>query len=255
MRIWTGIRPASLAQSLQSLVRVIRFQTLQQVTRWRHTKELPKTAIFHNRKTAVVYMLIHLLPLFGAITLVVLNFLMLSVGLWNGSSTTALQFVAKALELLMQASLAAIALALVRSQALSSRAIPFGGVVAPYRVTDVSYLWSLDFWGTITSSNFIGLDKALFCALVPFLILLGALVGPSSAVLMIPRLGEFPQRNGFSFLGRDELMYPLTMDLENISIAVVDYAGDVRTNSVEDAYTLTPGLRYGTSVSSLLQAC
>jgi hypothetical protein len=131
--------------------------------------------------------LLHLVPLSSAVAVLILNWSQYFVGPSFTLSTT-LQFVAKLQELLMQASLAEIVLSIVRSQIMDGY-LPLGALSASTQAMQISYLWSLDLLGAVTSRSFYGRRKVLFVCLVPLLILLTALVGPSSAVLMIPRAG------------------------------------------------------------------
>lgn len=104
------------------------------------------------------------------------------------SSTTALQFVAKLHELLMQTSITEILICIIRMH-LVHHYVPLGALKASVQATHISYLWSLDFMSIITSRVLRGWRKALFAVMIPILIVLTALVGPSSAILMIPRSG------------------------------------------------------------------
>ncbi|OAL52091.1 hypothetical protein IQ07DRAFT_642966 [Pyrenochaeta sp. DS3sAY3a] len=104
----------------------------------------------------------------------------------NSSSTTALQFVAKLHELLMQTSITEILICIIRMH-LVHHYVPLGALKASVQATHISYLWSLDFMSIITSRVLRGWRKVLFAVMIPILIVLTALVGPSSAILMIPR--------------------------------------------------------------------
>jgi hypothetical protein len=120
----------------------------------------------------------------GAIALIILNCTTYFVGDFNHS--TGLQFAAKLHELLIQAAIADVLFTFVRIQATGGY-IHLGALVAPINALQVSYLWSLEFWSTVPSQAMARYQKFLFMAFVPLLVILGALVGPSSAVAMIPR--------------------------------------------------------------------
>jgi hypothetical protein len=149
--------------------------------------ERPKTAMYQSRWVATGHALLHLVPLSSAVVVLILNWSQCFVGP-SFTLFTTLQFVAKFHELLMQASLAEIVLSIVRSQIMEGY-LPLGALSASTQAMHISYLWSLDLLAAATSRSFCGRRKALFVCLVPLLILLTALVGPSSAVLMIPRAG------------------------------------------------------------------
>ena len=65
--------------------------------------------------------------------------------------------------------------------------VPFGAMFSGLQVSQVSYLWSMEFWGTIASRSLSWRRKATMLALVLLTFSLAAGAGPSSAVLLIPR--------------------------------------------------------------------
>ena len=102
-----------------------------------------------------------------------------------------LQFVAKAHEMLMQASILTIALAYIRHELVSARRMPFGALFSALQTCQLSYLWSMEFWATLSANCLRGRRKVFFMLLIPTSILLAAAVGPSSAMAMIPRRSAF----------------------------------------------------------------
>ena len=136
---------------------------------------------------AALNSLLHLLPLCGAIVLLLLHLFKYFVGGSSDNATT-LQFVAKFHELLMQASLVDILLYLIRAQAIGGY-IPLGALSGVAQAPQLSYLWSLDFISAIISPAFSAWRKVTFALSVSGLLFMTAVVGPSSAILMIPRPG------------------------------------------------------------------
>ncbi|KAJ8110839.1 hypothetical protein OPT61_g6423 [Boeremia exigua] len=132
---------------------------------WRSPKEYPKVAIYRSRRMVTLNSLLHIVPVSGAIILLVLFWTQYWIG-GNSDNGTSLQFAAKLHELLMQASLIDILWHVIRFQAISGY-IPLGALSGAAKAHQLSYLWSLDFISAILSPDFV--------------------VGPSSAVLMIPR--------------------------------------------------------------------
>jgi hypothetical protein len=98
--------------------------------------------------------------------------------------------VAKFHELLMQVSIVEIVLCIVRSEA-TRVFVPLGALSGAVQTTQLSYLWSLDFLSMFTSDAFRGRiwPKSGMVITIPALFMLTALVGPSSAILMIPEPG------------------------------------------------------------------
>jgi len=171
---------------IYDLLRALKLQVLAHISKWTAPTEHRKICIYKNRRIAVLHSLIHLPPLIGAITLLTLNWMQYFIGTEFSESTT-IQFVAKLHELLMQTSIAELILHIIRNQAVNYF-LPLGALSALMQTFQISYLWSLDFWSAITSKTFDNRRKAVFI-IVPLLVILTTLVGPSSAVLMIPRSG------------------------------------------------------------------
>jgi hypothetical protein len=124
-----------------------------------------------------------MIPLAGAITLLVLRWTEYWIGHKSPDATT-LQFTAKFHELLMQVSI-------VEVMQATKGFVPLGALSGGVQATQLSYLWSLDFWSLFTSDAFHGQrwQKAGMIIMIPTLLISTALVGPSSAVLMIPDSG------------------------------------------------------------------
>jgi hypothetical protein len=154
---------------------------------WKSPKEHSKVATYQSRSMAALNSLLHLVPMSGAVALLVLFW---SRKWTDGSSdnATTLQFVAKLHEMLMQASLVTILLYIIQNQALNGY-IPLGAISGAAKAPQLSYLWSLDFASAIASPNYGMRRKILFALSTLVLLSLTAVVGPSSAVLMIPRPG------------------------------------------------------------------
>ncbi|XPS70284.1 hypothetical protein M3J09_002512 [Ascochyta lentis] len=154
---------------------------------WRSPIEQRKVALYQSRRMAALNSLFHLIPLGGALALLSLYWTKCWVGMASDSGTT-LQFVAKLHELFMQASLVDTLLYMVRVQALNGY-VPLGALSGAAHGPQISYLWSLDFMSAITSPAFNRWRKIGFAFSASGLLFMTAVVGPSSAVLMIPRPG------------------------------------------------------------------
>lgn len=221
-----GAKASSISRPLQYTtftVRSLRLQTIQQLTAWRQIGERKKTAIYDNRRTVVLHSLIHFIPLGASIALISMTLRSTLASHEASNASTALQFAAKLLDVFIQASIASVVLAFVRAFAISPEPVPFGGLLGSFRITDVSYLWSLDFWGLISSSSssFHGLRKALLILILLLSVSLAALVGPSCAVLMIPRLIDRDGANGLFLLNRSSEVYPTSIGMSTIDVRYV----------------------------------
>ena len=182
---------------LRNSLRLFRIQSLglalSRLTGWRSTTERRKVAMYHSRQVAASHVLLHVLPLGGAVTLLILQW----TKYWIGTETsisTFLQFAAKLHELMMQASLVEVLLYVVRTEAVNGY-VPLGALSGATQPTQLSYLWSFDFAATFTSPAPQSWRKLALIVALPSLLLLTSFVGPSSAILMIPR-PDTPQTVG-----------------------------------------------------------
>lgn len=215
----TSANASSEIKSVQygnTTIRSLRLQAIQQLTVWGLVRERKKTAIYCNRGIVVLHSLIHAIPLGASTVLVFLNCGNIKVKDEVHISPTTLQFAAKLLEVLIQSSIASIVLAFIRGAALGPDAIPLGALIGSFRITDISYLWSLKFWGSSSSSRLCRLRRTMLTLVLLLSVILATLVDPSCAVVMIPRLVNNDPDEMLMFLGQSNLVYPTSID-ENVT--------------------------------------
>ncbi|KAL9618555.1 MAG: hypothetical protein Q9160_006739 [Pyrenula sp. 1 TL-2023] len=130
----------------------------------------------------------------------------------------------------MISSLTTTFLSYMRHDLTSASGVPFGAAFSGLQIIQLSYLWSPEFWGALTSGDY-GLLSKIRLALATILIaLLAATVGPAGATCMIPRNYAWPYQPvhdgpvGYAWRGdllrvnaTEDQMYPvkLTNDLYN----------------------------------------
>ena len=179
--------------------------------------EPEKVAVRQSRVTAFLRALIHVLPLGLAIFEISLN--------WKGHYVGAifdkqnyLQFVAKAHEIFMQASLATIALSYIRHQIGTGAGMPFGALLGALQFFQVSYLWSVEFWSAILSKNFQLRKKICFAVLMLLCVVIAATAGPSSANLLIAQQGIWPEKASYLAINATfPDIWPNRLDSERVS--------------------------------------
>jgi hypothetical protein len=174
-----------LFKYISALLKNVGLEATRSLAQWRIQKEEPKAVLEKNRCMALVRLAVHILPLLGCILLFYYN---LKIVLLPASSAyTILQFVAKLHEVLMQASIASILISHLRYEATSPNPIPFGSIFAGVRLTIISYLWSLEYFGLMSAQRLKLGTKLRMVLHIMFSLLLAVGVGPSSAILMVPR--------------------------------------------------------------------
>ena len=91
----------------------------------------------------------------------------------------------------MQLSIVMVMVAYVQFLLIGQCEIPFGALFSAYQVSEMSYLYSPEFWGAATARGIPLPTKLGFLLFVPASILLANTVGPSSAIAMQPRMANF----------------------------------------------------------------
>jgi hypothetical protein len=166
----------------------------------RSTSECMKVALKKGRLISIIRALIHLLPVGGATILIYLNWRGLYLGAYL-KNISLLQFAAKLHELTIQASLAAILFTYIRHELALGVGLPFGALLSGLQITQVSSLWSMEFWGSASSPPTPLRRRLGFATIFLLTLSLAATVGPVSALAMIPRLGYWPAGKTYIWLG------------------------------------------------------
>ncbi|MCJ1265036.1 hypothetical protein MMC22_004911 [Lobaria immixta] len=191
-KIWS-----KLQESCQILCRAIGLNILVSSFKFlRHPwgkgfEETTKIAIRKSQPVALLRALVHVIPVGVALWEVTLN--------WNtyyaGSyllKQVYYQTAAKVHEIMIQASLAAVIFSYIRHQMVLGKGIPFGALFSGLQMNQISYLWSIEFWGSISSNYLSVWRKMIMLFLISVCFILAAVAGPSSAILLIPRLSYWP---------------------------------------------------------------
>ena len=167
------------------------FRSLRHLAIGKGYDEPTKIAIRKSRTTALMRALVHIVPVSVALWEIIFN--------WNTYYMGAVirnqayyQFGAKVHEMTAQASLAAIVFSYVRYEMSLGRGLPFGALFSGLQISQASYLWSMEFWGSICSKHLPVRRRVGMVLIVTVAIVLAATVGPSSAILLIPRLEYWP---------------------------------------------------------------
>ena len=125
-------------EMLEIFLRTLGLQCID-IRRYRQTMEPPKVGVHHDRGVAFIRSSIHFLPTMAAIALMAINFTGLLV-LWSPWYAS-LQFVAKALECLMQASLLSVKMDIIQRRLVESASLPFGAIFSGLMITTPRCFW------------------------------------------------------------------------------------------------------------------
>lgn len=169
------------------------FRKVRRVT-GRGLHEPTKKAIRKDRTIALLRCLIHLFPVSIALFEIILNWNTYYVGV-SIYNQAVYQLVAKIHEVAIQASLATVVFSFIRHEMTIGNGIPFGTLFSGLHISQIAYLWSMEFWGSLRSPHLPPHRKIALSLLVFVSIVLASLSGPSSAILLIPRLDFWPGGN------------------------------------------------------------
>lgn len=143
--------------------------------------------------------LIHILPVGTALLLVGLNGVEYYIGgelegakHQDSQKLAGLAFAAKLHELLMLASIAAVLFSYIRKELAFGDGLPFGAVFASQQFTSINFLWSAEFLGTIYREWGQKRKKWNLLSIIFICCILGVSVGPSTNILIRPRLDDWP---------------------------------------------------------------
>ena len=200
MKLFKFARPAWLV--LQDAITVLfralglhvfisAFRYLRHLAIGKGYDEPTKIAIRKSRTTALVRALIHVVPISVAIWEIIINWNTYYLGT-KVRNQAYYQFGAKVHEIAAQASLAAIVFSYVRYEISLGQGLPFGALFSGLQISQASYLWSMEFWGLVRSKSLPIRRRISMALVVAVAITLAATVGPSSAILLIPRLEYWP---------------------------------------------------------------
>ena len=190
---WGSFRSSSevLFRALGLNLILVGLRSLQRLAVGRGFNESTKIAIRKSRKTALLRALIHVVPLGVALWEISFNWNTYYVGS-NVQNQAYYQFGAKIHEMTAQASIATVVFSYVRYELSLGQGLPFGALFSGLQVSQASYLWSTEFWGLLYSPNISFKRKMGMAVIIIIAILLAGTVGPSSAILLIPRLEYWP---------------------------------------------------------------
>ncbi|KAF7596481.1 hypothetical protein BBP40_001353 [Aspergillus hancockii] len=174
--------------------------------------ETPKVAVRKSRVSALLRALVHLVPIGASLALVILNLKHLYLGA-TVANVSYLQFAAKAHEIFIQASLTYIVANEIGRQLTRPSGLPFGLIFSPAKVTDVTFLWSSAFAGSFRRPG----KGFLTLIMVATAIIIATGAGPSSAILMIPRVDRWPAGSTrFWINATAQELWPDKLDASNL---------------------------------------
>ncbi|KAE9364944.1 hypothetical protein N431DRAFT_517787, partial [Stipitochalara longipes BDJ] len=153
--------------------------------------EPPKQITQYSRCGTAGIFATQLLPIAVSSTLLYINFSNVYFeppGVSNQNARlNSLQFAAKMHEVLITISLSAMVLHYIQYELLHGRGIPLGSLLASFQVTYLGTLWSPGLWAT-SSADISRVRRLLLTIFIVLALLIGATVGPASAILMVPSL-------------------------------------------------------------------
>ncbi|ORY16563.1 hypothetical protein BCR34DRAFT_476003, partial [Clohesyomyces aquaticus] len=181
--------------------------------------ELPKQAMRKSRLLVLLALTTHIIPVGGVATLTYLVIRGYYIGgtlagpdASDDLKLSGLQFAAKLHELMMQASLSLVVVSFIRHELVAGNGVPFGAIFGSVQFTTPSYLWSKEFMGTLKARFRSSYVKWSLIILVVIASVLFVTVGPSTAIIMRPRLSNWPAGGSQFYLNATEdQLWPQTI--------------------------------------------
>ncbi|GAW19346.1 hypothetical protein ANO14919_088320 [Xylariales sp. No.14919] len=168
-----------------------------------------KQVAYKSRATVVWRSAVHIIPAAVSLFLAIINIKGYFVGVSlqgeddaGSLKFAALQVAAKIQELFIMSSVGAMVLYTIREDLLFGIGIPLGLVGADQAFTQISFFWSLEFWGGVLSYCRVEKNHLRYrlLALLCFGGLLALTAGPAVAILVIPRMIPWPVGGGIFWL-------------------------------------------------------
>ena len=155
--------------------------------------ETPKPVYRSSIRSVLSESAVHILPILASLTIVTLNLKTIYLGrTLTGEITSAavniaiLQVTSKLVELLTIASLTNVVIHTIRNEMVLGDGVPFGAISGVFMFSSLSFLWSPELWGSI-SSRLSRRARFRIIGILVFSGVLAATIGPSTAVLLIPK--------------------------------------------------------------------
>ena len=187
----------------------------------RHTLEEPKSVL--KKGLHVSKLTIHIIALVATAAVVVVNFVTVygwdqgTLRISDSQVNNLLQFAAKLHELLIVGSLTSMVMHRIRKRLCSSKGLPFGLLSSGYQASSAEFLFSSSLWSAFSKDVWLVLTLAAT-------IIFANVVGPSSAIVMIPRLDWWDVNAPFNvplhlYLdGSLEQLYPTNLGPPNMTL-------------------------------------
>lgn len=158
---------------------------------------------------------IHILPFLTSLTIISINLKNLYVGrTLTGKIESAdvnialLQVAAKVIDLLVIASLTNIVVHSIREEMVMGDGVPLGVISGTFMFSSLSYLWSPELWGSIRAKMTLSVKIRVY-GIIVLCCFLAAIIGPSTAVLLIPKMQDWPAGGSDVFIrGSPDEIWP-----------------------------------------------
>ena len=160
-------------------------------------RESPKPVFRTSYGAALSDSAVHFIPILACVTALALNVKSIYLGrTLEGQIRSApvniamLQVTSKLVELLVVASLTNIVVFTIRKEMVTGNGVPLGAISGIFMFSSLSYFWSPELWGSFQGRLSLSSKIRIYGVLVVSG-LLAATIGPSLAVLLIPRVQDW----------------------------------------------------------------
>ncbi|KAF4445636.1 hypothetical protein F53441_10636 [Fusarium austroafricanum] len=208
---------------IKTVLKKWRLQVLEAPARRKEKKR--QVPIVKDRFTAILAALVHLPAIAGIITLSFYIFKNYYIGKelegkpnYDVEKKLGIQMAAKLMEMFIVLSLNAIVFSMIRHEFTIGQSVPYGALIAGQQISEISFLWSEEFF-SIVKGKFFQTWKKIGFIITVFICTIMALGASSlSAVAMMPQEGDWRAGGSFVYFNgtRDELFPSLLTENNTI---------------------------------------
>ncbi|RGP76742.1 hypothetical protein FLONG3_5182 [Fusarium longipes] len=216
---------------LKTILKKWRMQILDVSARKKKKRQVP---IVKDRFTAILAAMVHLPAIAGIITLSFYIFKNYYIGKelegkpdYDVEKKLGIQLAAKLMEMFIVLSLNAIVFSMIRHEFTMGQSVPYGALVAGQQISEISFLWSEEFF-SILKGRFSQQWKKMGFILTVFVCTIMALGASSlSAVAMMPQEGDWRAGGSFVYFNSTrEDMFPTVVTENNTVGSVCNVTGN-----------------------------
>ncbi|GKU05643.1 hypothetical protein FLAG1_09104 [Fusarium langsethiae] len=225
----TKVRPEGWR--LNTILKKWRMQILDVSARKKRKRQVP---IVKDHFTAILAALVHLPAIAGIVTLSLYIFKNYYIGKelegkpnYDVEKKLGIQLAAKLMEMFIVLSLNAIVFSMIRHEFTIGQSVPYGALVAGQQISEISFLWSQEFFSILKGRFSQTWKKMGFILTVSICTIMALGASSLSAVAMMPQEGDWRAGGSFVYFnGTREEMFPAVLTEDHTIASTCNVTGN-----------------------------